>query len=104
MERITEKVLHRVFAHYANTRGWRLADSSWPITDPRREGAVFLEEYDGWWRISTYVECYPRSEPRRYTGEATITSLMPKRELVGAMRLSMDVASGEDRGRIAVTR
>lgn len=105
MERITEKTLREVFAHFASVRGWRVADSEWPITDPRRDGAVYLrEEFGGLWRIEAYMPDSPprNGEPQAYTAARDITSLMPKRELVGAMRFSLAVSSAERFGAIAL--
>lgn len=104
MERITEKTLREVFAHFANVHGWRVADSEWPITDPRRDGAVFIDEYDGWFRIAAYMEDSPprNGEPQCYTAQRDITVLMPKRELVGAMRFSLAIRSAERFGTVAL--
>jgi hypothetical protein len=105
MERITEKTLREVFAHFASVHGWRVSDEDWPLTDPRRDGAVYLrEQFGGLWRIEAHCAGSPprNGEAQTYTAARDITSLMSKRELVGAMRFELAIRSAERFGSVAV--
>lgn len=87
-ERITRKDVERAFTRLAENRGWTVADHSWPITDPRREDAVFLQRTPtGLYRISAYVaSSRTGDEPQAFTAEHDFTDAHSGREFVAACR------------------
>jgi hypothetical protein len=60
-ERYTRRDAVAAFEHLAESVGATIADPSWPITDPRREGAWLLDHNGvyGGYVIAAYVKSSP---------------------------------------------
>jgi hypothetical protein len=72
-ERYSEQDARNAFEHLAETMGVRVADRSWDIHDPRREGAWILDHNGayGGYVIAAYVKDSPPRDgrPQAYTAQ-----------------------------------
>jgi hypothetical protein len=72
-ERYTKQDARNAFEHLAETMGVRVADRSWDIHDPRREGAWILDHNGvyGGYVIAAYVADSPSRDgrPQAYTAQ-----------------------------------
>lgn len=76
MTRYTRKDAERALGRMAERKGWTLADDSWSIHDPRREGSVFLYNPHGSYVVvAEYVADSPPRDgddrPQAYTAIRT---------------------------------
>lgn len=83
MPRYTEEDCTAALERLAAARGWIVADHSWSISDPRRDGAVFIDynpTYGGA-SIRAYVAGSPRDDGSvTYTAETEITTRQSPRQ------------------------
>jgi hypothetical protein len=72
-DRYTSRDARAAFEHLASVAGATIADPSWKITDPRRDGAWILDHNGvyGGYVIAAYVPSSPPTDgrPQTYTAE-----------------------------------
>jgi hypothetical protein len=91
VERFTRKDAQRAFERLAEAVGATIADPTWAIDDPRREGAWLLDHGYGGYVVAAYTKSSSiAGEPQTYTAETHPLGdgHMPAREFWYAVRLA----------------